>query len=143
MEMRTTDDPHDIARAIDIDQSITGSRERAGYIAAIAERGGLSVAATQGEIRAFCCLDYGYFFGRPFVSLLMVDRGAQRKGLGSGLLRFNEGKGLPELWTSTNRSNAKMRALLEGSGWQFCGELNGLDEDDPELFFKKASALSR
>ena len=28
-----------------------------------------------------------------------------------------------------------MRALLVADGWQFSGQLTGLDENDPELFF--------
>ena len=68
----------------------------------------------------------------------MVDRRDRRRGLGSGLLRFYEDKGLVELWTSTNRSNSRMCDLLEKSRWQHCGELEGLDEDNPEQFFKKA-----
>ena len=41
-----------------------------------------------------------------------------------------------EIWTSTNRSNLAMRALLAKLEWKFCGDLNGLDEGDPEMFFK-------
>jgi hypothetical protein len=28
-----------------------------------------------------------------------------------------------------------MRSLISKEGWQFSGELNGLDEGDPELVF--------
>jgi len=138
LEMRIADGPHDIARAIEIDESIVGSRERAEYIASVAKRGGLSVALIENEIEAFCCLDHEFFFGKPFVSLLMVNRSKRRRGLASGLLSFNEGRGWAELWTSTNRSNSGMRQLLEQSRWECCGELGGLDEVNPELFFKKS-----
>ena len=36
---------------------------------------------------------------------------------------------------STNRSNIPMRDLLVKEGWQFSGELVGLDPDDPEMIF--------
>jgi len=138
LEMRITNETHDIARTIEIDESIVGSRERAEYIASVAKRGGLSVATMQTEIQAFCCLDHEFFFAKPFVSLLVVNRFNRRQGLGSGLLRFNEGTGWAELWTSTNRSNSGMCQLLEKSRWEYCGELGGLDEVNPELFFKKS-----
>jgi len=138
LEMRITDGPHDIARAIEIDESTVGSRERAEYIASVAKRGGLSVALIQDEIQAFCCLDHEFFFAKPFISLLMVNQSYKRRGLGGGLLSFNECSGWSELWTSTNRSNSGMRQLLEKSRWEYCGELGGLDEVDSELFFKKS-----
>ncbi len=125
----------EINRAMAIDAMVIGSKERSEYIGSVAARGGLSVAAHQNEIRAFCCLDHHYFFEKPFISLLIVDPGARRWGLGFSLLSFNS-QGWAEVWTSTNRSNAPMRALLEKSGWRYCGELDGLDAGDPELFFK-------
>jgi hypothetical protein len=39
------------------------------------------------------------------------------------------------LFTSTNRSNELMRKLLGKAGFTFCGEIDALDEGDPELFF--------
>ena len=125
----------EIDRAMAIDEMAIGSAERSGYISSVAARGGLSVATHQHEIRAFCCLDHQYFFEKPFISLLIVEPGARRRGLGSSLLSFNS-QGWREVWTSTNRSNAAMRALLEKSGWRYCGELDGLDAGDPEQFFK-------
>ena len=125
----------EIDRAIAINEMVIGSEDRSEYISSVAARGGLSVATQQNEIRAFCCLDHQYFFEKPFISLLIVDPIARRCGLGSSLLSFNS-QGWQEVWTSTNRSNAAMRALLEKSGWRYCGELDGLDAGDPELFFK-------
>ena len=114
---------------------VIGSQDRSGRISSAAARGGLSVAVQQNEIRAFCCLDHHYFFEKPFISLLIVEQGARRRGLGGSLLSFNS-RGRREVWTSTNRSNAAMRALLETAGWRYCGELDGLDAGDPEQFFK-------
>lgn len=133
---RRATDQADIHRAIAIDEVVTGSNGRSAYIASVAARGGLSVAALQNEVRAFCCLDHRYFFEKPFVSLLIVEPGARRHGLGFSLLSFSS-QGLREVWTSTNRSNAPMRAMLEKSGWRYCGEVDGLDAGDPELFFNK------
>ncbi len=87
------------------------------------------------EVKAFCCLDHRYFFEKPFISLLIVAADVRRQGLGVGLLLYNSSR-FPQVWTSSNRSNTAMRELLTKAGWCFCGELSGLDEGDPEQFFK-------
>ncbi len=137
MEIRIASTPSDIARAVAIDDAQTGAKDRAGYITSVAERGGLRVAVLRGGVRAFCCLDHQYFFERPFISLLIVSPDARRLGLAAGLLTHSA-RGFAEVWTSTNRSNTAMRALLEKEGWRYCGELNGLDDGDPEQFFRTA-----
>lgn len=136
MQVRTGTTEDDIAVAIQIDLSVTGTHERASYIEAVAERGGLRLALDQGRIVGFCCLDDHYFFEKAFVSLLIVDQGSRRRGVGQALLEATASE-RPETWTSTNRSNAEMRGLLAKTGWTFCGEVEGLDAGDPELFFKK------
>ncbi|MEM8571855.1 MAG: GNAT family N-acetyltransferase [Pseudomonadota bacterium] len=137
MEIRKATAPNEVARAITIDEALSGSRDRANYITSMAEGGGLSVAVLHGEVQAFCCLDHGYFFGKPFISLLIVSPDARRLGLATGLLSQYSGT-FPEVWTSTNQSNSPMRKLLEKAGWRYCGELSGLDEGDPERFYRTA-----
>ncbi len=132
----TTDD--EINSAIAIDEFATGLCDRAKYIATIAEQGGLTLAFEQGKVVGFCCYDRSYFFEKPFISLLIIEEKARQRGFGRALLRAVAGD-RPEIWTSTNRSNSAMRSLLKKEGWDFCGELHGLDVDDPELFFKKSS----
>lgn len=135
MEIRTATKTDDIARAVSIDEAEHGSNARSDYIASVAGRGGLSVASLNGGIRAFCCLDDRYFFGKPFVSLLMVSRESRRLGLGSSLLGHQAAM-FPEIWTSTNQSKSAMRQLLDKLGWRYCGEVIGLDEGDPERFYR-------
>ena len=135
MEIRKATTPDEIAHAVMIDEALLGSNERADYITSVAENDGLSVAALNGKIQAFCCLDHGYFFGKPFISLLIVSPDARRLGLGTGLLSHSS-HAHPEVWTSTNRSNTAMRTLLDRAGWRYCGELIGLDEGDPERFYR-------
>jgi hypothetical protein len=137
LDIRRAITPDEIACAITIDKSVLGSNARADYITSVAENGGLSVAALRGEVQAFCCLDKGYFFWKPFISLLIVSLDARRLGLGAGLLSYNSSV-YPEIWTSTNQSNSAMRKLLDKAGWRYCGELSGLDEGDPERFYRTA-----
>lgn len=138
MTIRYADCPRDIASAAAIDEAVAGSSGRAAYIRAVAEREGLFVAAEGDDIRAFCCLDHLYFFGKPFMSLLVVAPEARRLGFGSALLGHAAGLHT-ETWTSTNRSNTPMRGLLDAAGWRFCGEIRGLDAGDPERFYRAVS----
>ena len=137
LEIRKATDPHEVALAIAIDEALPGPDGRAGYITSVADTGGLSVAVLDGDIQAFCCLDHSYFFGKPFVSLLIVSPEARRFGLGTGLLAHCASE-YPQVWTSTNQSNAAMRKLLDKANWQYCGEVSGLDEGDPERFYRTA-----
>ncbi len=137
MQVRTSKTEDEITAAVQIDAGVTGTNSRAQYIATVAERRGLKLAYEQGQIVGFCCLDDRYFFEKVFVSLLIVDQDSRRRGIGQRLIQtvaFDHA----EIWTSTNRSNIKMRGLLSKVGWQFCGEIEGLDVDDPEMFFKKS-----
>lgn len=138
MQVRTGKTDEEINSAIAIDERAIGSRDRAQYITTIAERGGLALAFEQGKVVGFCCYDRNYFFEKPFISLLIIEEKARRRGFGGVLLR-SVASDHPEIWTSTNRSNSAMRMLLKKEGWIFCGELDGLDVDDPEMFFKKSS----
>ncbi|MEM1021028.1 MAG: GNAT family N-acetyltransferase [Pseudomonadota bacterium] len=135
MEIRKAATPDDIACAVTLDEAVLGCNDRADYITSVATNGGVSVALLGGDIKAFCCLDHGYFFGKPFMSLLIVSADARRLGLGSGLLSHSA-SAYPEVWTSTNQSNAAMRTLLDRACWQYCGDLIGLDAGDPERFYK-------
>jgi len=137
MQIRTSRTTDDVAAAVKIDQIATSSHTRAQYIAAVAERGVLNLAYEQGQVVGFCCLDESYFFERAFVSLLIVDQDFRRRGIGQRLIQ-DVAIGHTEIWTSTNRSNVKMRGLLSKLNWHFCGELVGLDVGDPELYFKKS-----
>lgn len=136
MQVRMSKTKDEVAAAAELDLRATGTNSRADYIETVAETGGLILAYEQGQIVGFCCLDDHYFFEKMFISLLIVDEGSRRCGVGQGLLQA-VALDHPELWTSTNRSNKSMRGLLGKLSWQFCGEIDGLDAGDPELFFKK------
>jgi ribosomal protein S18 acetylase RimI-like enzyme len=80
---------------------------------------------------------YGHtFFDNAFIELLMVEEKYRHCGIGSALLNymFAECK-TQKLFTSTNKSNEPMRKLLVKAGLTFCGEIDALDEGDPEMFF--------
>ncbi|MFE4516965.1 GNAT family N-acetyltransferase [Kitasatospora sp. NPDC056783] len=84
----------------------------------------------------YCVTEYT-FFEQGFVTLLMVSPSARRTGVGGLLLDAAAAScETPKLFTSTNVSNLPMQRLLQRAGWEPAGFLHGLDEGDPELFFR-------
>ncbi|NBD30125.1 MAG: GNAT family N-acetyltransferase [Alphaproteobacteria bacterium] len=112
MQVRTSKTEDEIAAAAQIDVRATSTCSRAQYIATVAEVGGLKLAFEQGQIVGFCCVDNRFFFEKVFISLLIVDPDSRRRGVGQELIQA-VALDHPELWTSTNRSNAK-NARLDG-----------------------------
>lgn len=78
------------------------------------------------------------FFGQEFIRLIVVRDSARCRGVGAALLRGLESRALGvKLFTSTNASNLPMQALLEKCGFIGSGQVENLDEGDPELVFVK------
>ena len=79
------------------------------------------------------------FFHQSFIETIYVCPDFRRCGLGAALLRHMEkGCATPKLFTSTNRSNTAMRALLARENFRESGLIDNLDEGDPEVvYFKK------
>lgn len=76
------------------------------------------------------------FFSRPFLELLAVDPQFRREGVGKGLVNaFATAFEDPTAFTSTNRSNTAMQALLAKAGFEPSGVIDNLDPGDPELVF--------
>ena len=89
-----------------------------------------------GGIAGFVVTVPNGFFGRDFVELLIVDRRRRRAGIGRALLQAAvHSASTSRVFTSTNRSNQPMLALLDHDGWSFSGELHGLDDGDPEFVY--------
>lgn len=71
------------------------------------------------------------------LDLVMVDPEHRRTGVGQALIRHAMTIcQTPQLWTSTNRSNTIMQALLVRMGFVPSGMVEGLDIGDPELFYR-------
>ena len=95
------------------------------------------VAETEGEIAAYATLEYT-FFERGFLSMLYVAQQYRRRGIARALMESAASKCTSErLFTSTNRSNGPMRALLADLRYVPSGEVENLDAGDPELFFSR------
>ena len=115
-------------------------RGRADFLRRCVDLGECLVYLDDSSVAGFAVVRPGHFFGRDFVDLLMVDPARRRCGIGRDLLRAAlAAVGTEQVFTSTNSSNQPMRSLLQAEGWSFSGELDGLDEGDPELVFYNTS----
>ena len=131
------------AREIDVktlcafDPVAGGDARRRQFIRDSVRRGNAFVAVAAGEIAGYVVLDRS-FFGRGFVSMLIVHTDHRRRGVGSALIRHAEARcETDRLFTSTNQSNLPMQALLVKLGYSRSGAVDDLDPGDPELFYSK------
>jgi GNAT superfamily N-acetyltransferase len=135
--------------AITISQSTPGDLDavlaiddrpaRATEVSEAVSRGRCSVARVGHEIVGFSVR--GTFFGHDFLELLVVTTEHRRHGVGAALVeaflaRFPGAK----VFTSTNASNAPMRALCERLGFVEAGTIDHLDEDDPEVVYVRLAS---
>jgi ribosomal protein S18 acetylase RimI-like enzyme len=117
-----------------------GGQDRGDFLGRCLDLGECLVCLDHGLVDGFAVVKPAHFFGRDFVELLMVDPARRRRGIGRNLLRAAlAAAGTEQVFTSTNTSNRPMGSLLRAEGWSFSGQLDGLDEGDPELVFYNAS----
>jgi ribosomal protein S18 acetylase RimI-like enzyme len=91
------------------------------------------------RVLGFVILKRQHFYGRDFIDLLIVASHARRQGIGRSLMTASVAASTtPRVFTSTNKSNSPMQALLRSEGWSASGELIGLDEGDPELVYYRS-----
>ena len=93
-----------------------------------------------GQVSGYAVVRPRSFLGRDFVELLAVAPNEQRRGIGSLLLqRAVVWSSTDRIFISTNQSNVAMIGLLGKEDWRFSGQLEGIDEGDPEIVFYKNS----
>ncbi|VTR27566.1 Acetyltransferase (GNAT) family [Serratia fonticola] len=77
-----------------------------------------------------------HFFGCGFIEMLMVGEHCRRRGIGLALIAALKSRCRhPKLFTSTNRSNLPMQRLLLNAGFIASGQVDNLDDGDPEQVF--------
>jgi GNAT superfamily N-acetyltransferase len=97
----------------------------------------LLVADVDGAIVGLAVV--GRFFEYDFLELLFVGADYRRRGIGTELIRAAETVAMTgKLFTSTNDSNEAMKELCEKLGFVRSGVLDGLEADDPEIFYVKS-----
>ena len=95
------------------------------------------IILTDNSPVGFAIFDYR-FFDLGWIELIVIDE--KHKGHGIGVdaidLICQQSK-TNKVFTSTNRSNTRMQKALSKAGFSFAGEVIGLDDGDPELFYYK------
>jgi GNAT superfamily N-acetyltransferase len=126
----------DIADLIAADPYAQINAIRRAQIAERVDAGHCFIAQRGGRIVGFCVLDRSWY-DQFFIKLVAVAEAERRTGVGTAMIEHLIGLVPPgeKLWTSTNQSNAPMRALLPRLGFIESGRIDNLDEGDPELIF--------
>jgi ribosomal protein S18 acetylase RimI-like enzyme len=128
-----SDDVPDLVAADPYAQINAGRRAQIGEWV---EAGYCFIAVRDGSIVGYCVLTRDWF-DQFFIKLVGVVESDRRTGVGTAMIEHLIGLIPPgeKLWTSTNESNAPMRALLPRLGFTESGRVDNLDEGDPELIF--------
>jgi GNAT superfamily N-acetyltransferase len=126
----------DLDALIAIDHVASHSTDRREAIAEWVALGQCHLAERDGAVAGYVALTRS-FFRSPFIEMLIVAAPHRRQGIGRDLIEHCISLTPPtgKLWTSTNESNAPMRALLPQLGFEQTGAFEHLDEGDPELVF--------
>jgi GNAT superfamily N-acetyltransferase len=128
-------------------RSLDGSRVRPATSQSVTEiletrQPQLLVADVDGAIVGFAVV--GRFFEYAFLELLFVGPDYRRTGIATQLIASAEAIATTgKLFTSTNDSNEAMKELCEKLGFVRSGAIDGLDEDDPEVFYVKSLTRRR
>jgi GNAT superfamily N-acetyltransferase len=129
----TTDD---LAAILAVDRE-HGVAPRAEWLRRRIDRGECMLATVDGELAGFL-VDDDAFFDRTFIRLVVVSQKHRRQGVANALVADAESRArTPTVFSSSNRSNTAMHALLRKRGWVESGIIEGLDELDPEVVFRK------
>ncbi|MFJ4235791.1 GNAT family N-acetyltransferase [Serratia nevei] len=125
----------DAAALIALDSVAEYEPQRAAQIRAWCGQGICYLAEEQGKVMGYGVLHY-HFFGCGFIEMLMVGERYRRRGVGLALIAALKSHCRhPKLFTSTNRSNLPMQRLLLNAGFVASGQIDNLDDGDPEQVF--------
>ncbi|MGK5060564.1 GNAT family N-acetyltransferase [Janthinobacterium sp. LB2P49] len=132
-----------VAQAGDVDAMLAcdayaqAHASRGEAVRAAVGKGHCQVAIRAGQVAGYV-LTHDDFFGYGFVSLVVVSPAQQRRGVGLRLLAAAEAAcQTAKLFTSTNQSNLAAQRLFASAGFVRSGQIDHLDEGDPELVYVK------
>lgn len=130
----------DLPALIDIDSVVAHDRRRVELLQHWVAARSCHLLLLDRHVVAYGVLHH-HFFDSGFIEMLMVGAHVRRRGLGEALLQHLVSRcERPRLFTSTNRSNQPMHALLARNGFIASGQIDNLDPGDPEQVFFRPGA---
>ncbi len=128
---------HEIDEIVAVDHVAVTDETRRQHIREWVRSGCAIIALIDERIVGYAVLEYT-FFSCGFISMLIVKEACRRKGIATALVkRLEETCNTAKLFTSTNESNASMRAFMAKMSYEPSGIVHNLDDGDPELFYFK------
>ena len=95
------------------------------------------MATNEAEVVGYGVLNY-IFYGQGWIDMLYVAESRRRQGAGNTLIEHMQQQcRTTKLFTSTNLSNLPMQNLLTKLGFVISGQIDNLDEGDPEIIYFK------
>lgn len=132
-----------VARSDDVEAMLAGDAyaqahaSRGEAVRTATGKGRCLLALRAGQVAGYV-LTHDDFFGYGFVSLVVVAPAHQRRGVGVRLLAAAaDACKTSKLFTSTNQSNLAAQRLFASAGFVHSGQIDHLDEGDPELVYVK------
>ena len=128
----------DAAAMLMVDDGGRLRRERTNFINQAITNRNAHVATLEGRVVAYGILQQN-FFNHSFISLLCVHLDHRRHGVGAWLLQHLEtASKTPKLFTTLAASNFPAQSFLARLGYTPSGQIDNLDDPEPQLvFFKK------
>lgn len=127
----------DVAAMLACDAYAQAHASRGDTVRAAVGKGHCQVAIRAGQVAGYV-LTHDAFFGHDFVSLVVVSPAHQRCGVALRLLAAVAAACQTEkIFTSTNQSNLAAQRLFASAGFVRSGQIEHLDEGDPELVYVK------
>ena len=129
--------PGDVDAMLACDAYAQAHASRGDAVRAAVGQGHCQVAIRAGQVAGYV-LTRDDFFDYGFVSLVVVSPAHQRRGVGVRLLAAAEAAcQTDKIFTSTNQSNLAAQRLFASAGFVRSGQIDHLDEGDPELVYMK------
>ena len=126
----------DLDAVLRVDQLAPIGHDRGPLLTLRLKSGDCLVYEYRSHILGYAVVTSRSFFERDFIELLAVAPDGRRAGVASALLRRAVSQSAtPDIFTSTNQSNVPMLNLLNREGWKYSGQIEGIDDGDPELVF--------